>query len=514
MIIKGRAVGSVSHWSRYLREQGENEKVTEHEIRATTPDLKEALEEMRDVARHTLSEGNFLYHASFNPKADETLTHEQWMQAIDRVEDKMGFKDHPRVIYEHVKEGRQHFHVLWSRVDPETATIRDIKGDRLKLRDIANELEREYGLAPTKRVRDPDDPRPYQEWEKGSAGRARIDPDKMKTELTQLWRATDSGKAFVAAAEERGYKIARGDRRDFVIVDPLGDAHSLARRLDGVRTADLRARFVDVDRDSLPSAAEARDVQRSCYRDEAGRFDREAAAEACTERSGADTQKNRDREGEKPESDHPAVFDRDAHDRDWQNAVADAGIAQGDHDQAELREGWAQLKAAYAKDLAPETQEFDGQGGSAPTFKEAWNQTVAGEREQGSLERSMPEPGMRGTTLADMDDTAESGMLSVLHTAEKVVTGLAEFLIGFIDPSPPKPMSREERSLVERRSERALDNMKRDHDRSQPFKDHDIKALTHHHLLQIREQGDPYLRDLLAKRHREQQRYLGNERER
>ncbi len=84
MIIKGRAVGSVNHWARYLPEQGENETVKEHEIRGTQArDLKGALEEMRAASLATRSEGNFLYHASFNPRPDEKLTPEQWQNMCD-----------------------------------------------------------------------------------------------------------------------------------------------------------------------------------------------------------------------------------------------------------------------------------------------------------------------------------------------------------------------------------------------------------------------------------------------
>jgi hypothetical protein len=40
---------------------------------------------------------------------------------------------------------------------------------------------------------------------------------------------------------EHGYMLARGDRRDFVIVDREGGIHSLARRIDGMKAAELRA---------------------------------------------------------------------------------------------------------------------------------------------------------------------------------------------------------------------------------------------------------------------------------
>ena len=84
----------------------------------------------------------------------------------------------------------------------------------------------------------------------------------MKAELTDLWNKADSGRAFAAAVEERGYILAKGDRRDFCIVDRAGDAHSLARRLDGVKAKDVRERMADVDRDSLPTVTEARTEQR------------------------------------------------------------------------------------------------------------------------------------------------------------------------------------------------------------------------------------------------------------
>ena len=261
MIIKGRAVGSIGHWSRYLKDVGDNEKVIEHEIRGTwANDLKGALEEMRDFSLATRSEGDFLYHGIFTIHPEDKLTTEQWLQSIERVEQRMGFNGHQRVIYEHVKEDGSHFHVLWSRVDLKSLTIKDIQGDRYTLRRVANEFEQEYGLRPTKAVRDFDDARYLAEWEYKAAERSGVNIKAFKAELLELWHATDSGKAFIAAADERGYAIAKGDQRSFVILDRGGEIHSLPRRLDGVRTADVCARFDGID---LPSVAEARDVQRA-----------------------------------------------------------------------------------------------------------------------------------------------------------------------------------------------------------------------------------------------------------
>ena len=56
-------------------------------------------------------------------------------------------------------------------------------------------------------------------WEIRAAKRSGLDPDAMKAELSSLWRQSDHGAAFKNAIEERGYILAQGDRRDFVVVD-------------------------------------------------------------------------------------------------------------------------------------------------------------------------------------------------------------------------------------------------------------------------------------------------------
>ena len=45
--------------------------------------------------------------------------------------------------------------------------------------------------------------------------------------------------------------LARGDRRDFVAIDPKGGTHSLARRIEGATAKDVRARMADVDIEAL-----------------------------------------------------------------------------------------------------------------------------------------------------------------------------------------------------------------------------------------------------------------------
>lgn len=290
MIINGGPGGNAGFWAKHLLRDDTNERAEVKEIKGLlAQDLPSALKEMQAIAAQSRSHGNFLYQANINPREDEQLTPEQWKEAVDTLEKNLGLEGHQRVVVEHIKEGRQHYkegrqhyHVVWNRVDVDSLRVADIGGNYRVHEATSRELEARFGLEPVlensaKRKS------ALELHEIRAAEHSGIDPVALKAELTELWNKTDSGKAFAAAVEERGYILARGDRRDFCIVDPAGDAHSLARRLDDVRAKDVRERMADVDRGHLPSVAEARATQRSL---EGGRLASEpgrAAAEAGAE---------------------------------------------------------------------------------------------------------------------------------------------------------------------------------------------------------------------------------------
>ena len=91
-------------------------------------------------------------------------------------------------------------------------------------------------------------------------------PQAARAHITKLWQQSDTGAAFAKALEDSGWILARGDRRDFVAIDPKGGVHSLARRIDGAKVKDVRARLVDLDMSALPGVAEARAMQRARQR--------------------------------------------------------------------------------------------------------------------------------------------------------------------------------------------------------------------------------------------------------
>jgi hypothetical protein len=265
MIISGGSRCNGRWFSSHLMKTEENERVSVVEMRGLAArDVREAFREMDFIAGGT-SCTNFFYHANLNPKAHERLTAEQWEQAADMLEKHLQLEGHARFIVEHEKDGRVHRHVIWSRIDADTMTA---VSDSFSARDhekAAREIEETFGLEPVESVlvKDRETQRPERRprnWETFRGHESGIDPEAMKAEITALWQECDSGLAFKAALENAGYILARGDRRDFCVVDPSGDEHSLAKRISGERAASVRARMADVDRESLPSVAEAREL--------------------------------------------------------------------------------------------------------------------------------------------------------------------------------------------------------------------------------------------------------------
>jgi hypothetical protein len=262
MIIGG---GSRSNWrwfSRHLMNGVDNEAVRIAEIRGLPAHtLVDAFEEMRLIASASPQCKNFFYHADINPREDEALSEQQWDRAIDLLEQNLGLDGQSRVVIEHDKNGRVHRHVLWSRIDPDTMrAIPDSNNYAIHMK-TADELEKLFGHERTERGRGPEGPNPAN-YEVFRGKKSGIDPYAVKAELTELWRQSDSGHAFAAALDAHGYILARGDRRDFVVIDPAGDEHSLARRIGGAKTAEIRAFMADIDREALPSVDDARALAR------------------------------------------------------------------------------------------------------------------------------------------------------------------------------------------------------------------------------------------------------------
>lgn len=274
MILKGSQRADGVDLATHLSNEYDNERVEIAQVRGTAArDLHGAFAEYEAVAVGTRCKEP-LYSLAINPSSP--LSREQYIAAIDHIEGKLGLTGQPRAVVFHVKNGREHCHVVWSRIDLDNMRAIGLSHDRMKLRTCARELAHAYGLSlPAGLAEDRGDARFEKNRdvtfaEKAMAEASGITPEQRRSEITALFRASDSAEAFRAGLERAGYVLAQGERRAYVVVDRAGHVHALARQIDGTKTRDVKARVADLPAENLPTvdAAKAQQVARQQAVDE------------------------------------------------------------------------------------------------------------------------------------------------------------------------------------------------------------------------------------------------------
>ena len=257
MILKAKERGGGAQLARYLLSMRENDHVELHEVRGfVSDDLLDAFRELDAIAAGTRCK-NYMFSASLNPPGGADPTALDFEKAADAVERKLGLENQPRAIVFHEKDGRRHAHVVWSRIDAERMRAINISHYKLRLRDVSRDLFREHGWDMPKGLLDwrERDPLRYTLQEGQQARRVGLNPKQIKTLFKECWKHSDSAPAFAQALKERGFTLARGDRRGFVAVDFRGEVYSVARQA-GVKTKDVAERLGDPE--AMPSVDETR----------------------------------------------------------------------------------------------------------------------------------------------------------------------------------------------------------------------------------------------------------------
>ena len=265
MIIKGKSRSGPAALAAHLGNAEKNERVSLIETRGTVAqNLRGALVEMDAYGAGTRCQKS-LYHAAISPEPPHLLTPEQRTEAIDALEKNLGLDGHARVVVMHEKHGRQHIHVVWSRIDLDKMRSVSDSHNYRKHEEVSRDLERRFGHdrvqgahAERDGVKRPG--RTPSRAELRQEERTGIKGKDVSAEVTQAFKASDGAEAFEVALAERGYMLAKGDRRDFVIVDRAGGIHSLARRIDGMKAAELREFMGGLDPQTIPSIEQAKEV--------------------------------------------------------------------------------------------------------------------------------------------------------------------------------------------------------------------------------------------------------------
>ena len=256
MILVGNQRGGAKNLALHLLKE-ENDHVEVHELRGfASENLVSALNEAYAISQGTKCR-QFLFSLSFNPPPGQNVKTEAFEKAIDEAEARLGLSGQPRAIVFHEKEGRRHAHAVWSRIDSAEMKAIPLPFTKLKLRDLSRELFLEHGWPMPRGLMNSQerDLRNFSLAEWQQAKRMGKDPCAVKAAFQDCWAVSDTQAAFRQALKERGYILARGDRRGFVALDFQGEVFSVSRWV-GIRTKDVRARLKD--QESLPSVAQAK----------------------------------------------------------------------------------------------------------------------------------------------------------------------------------------------------------------------------------------------------------------
>ena len=254
MIPKGNQRGGGRQLATHLLNQFDNDHVEVLDLRgAVAQDLHGAFHEWYAQSKATKCR-KYLYSLSVNPDlAKYGLTREQYLDFIARTERSLNLVGQPRAVVFHVKNGREHCHTIWSRIDPDAAKAVQIAHDKLKLRTVAQEFARDHGLTLPPGMRKNgrsdrfnDKAKESNLGEKQQQERSGIPKEERMQAITAVWQEHKDPHAFVKAIEEKGYHLARGDSGRYVVIDHAGAVHSLYRQIEGMRSNEVKA-FLGAD---------------------------------------------------------------------------------------------------------------------------------------------------------------------------------------------------------------------------------------------------------------------------
>lgn len=257
MIIKASQRSGGQNLASHLL-KAENEHVDVHEVRGFISDnLHEAFAEIHAISKATNCK-QYLFSVSLNPPQNERVHTDVFIKTADEIEKKLGLQDQARAIVFHEKEGRRHAHLVWSRIDETELKAINLPFYKNKVNEIAKELYLEHGWEIPMGFRDPlmKDPLNFNQTEWQQAMRTGRDPREIKYVIQQAWQHSDGSKAFNAAIEQYGYKLAKGDRRGFVIVDFKGEVYSLPKWA-GIKTKEAKAKLGNPN--DLPTVDETKE---------------------------------------------------------------------------------------------------------------------------------------------------------------------------------------------------------------------------------------------------------------
>ena len=212
VLIKGQSIKCTQKSRDHYLRGAENETMTcARGSGFATKNADEALQMIEISAKGTKCQKP-LYSVKINPETDRLWTKQEVLRAVEMLEENLGLTGHARVIIEHQKHGRIHYHVLWSRFPPDGGPARNMGNDYAIHKKTQREIEKEFKLRPMMaRGRD------FKLWEVEYAARYGFNIFKLRDQITKDFNSVKSGQEFMAALKAKGIVLCRGDKSQFVL---------------------------------------------------------------------------------------------------------------------------------------------------------------------------------------------------------------------------------------------------------------------------------------------------------
>jgi hypothetical protein len=235
-------------------------------------DLRDGFRDEHIKARDGTRGDAPFFHVYFRSADGEgaKLSRADWLDIADRCDRVLARQmcNQPRAASLHIdrQTGDRHLHLAYSLVvagDDGKMHIQKLGLYKTKLKELARELERDYGLKIVSNERAPDQKtRAADRAEFEESRRLGTDLKQIRNVIFDCLQHSDNGKALNAALSAHGMVLANGDKRDcFVVVDQEGGHHALNKKLTGITLDEMRDRLSDLDRAALPSVDQAKEQQ-------------------------------------------------------------------------------------------------------------------------------------------------------------------------------------------------------------------------------------------------------------
>lgn len=173
----------------------------------------------------------------------------------------LGMEEYQTVLVAHNDTAHRHVHVIVNRVHPVTGKAINLYRDQEKLQAWALAYERERGKVYCRA-------REFNAVARQTAPKQASRPAPVRyvdNTLAECWTRSDGGRGFQAALAAKGWGLARGDRKEGVLmaVAPNGKAFAVLRELNRglpkdqkITNAAFDRQTADLKREELPNVAQ------------------------------------------------------------------------------------------------------------------------------------------------------------------------------------------------------------------------------------------------------------------